>query len=74
MGGDGLVNETPRRRLVGLEWSSEDMAKLYAAQFGDAPAAPPPDLPYGPIPRLVPEDRRGRAGPPAMPTARRCGA
>jgi glycine cleavage system aminomethyltransferase T len=37
----------PRRRLVGLEWSSEDMAKLYAAQFGDAPSAPPPDLPYG---------------------------
>ena len=46
-GRDGLVNETPRRRLVGLEWSSEDMAKLYAAQFGDAPAAPPPDLPSG---------------------------
>ncbi len=46
-GRDGLVNETPRRRLVGLEWSSEDMAKLFAAQFGDAPAAPPPDLPYG---------------------------
>jgi vanillate/3-O-methylgallate O-demethylase len=37
----------PRRRLVGLEWSSEDMAELYAAQFGDAPCAPPPDLPYG---------------------------
>ena len=37
----------PKRRLVGLEWSSEDMAKLYAAQFGDAPSAPPPDLPYG---------------------------
>lgn len=37
----------PTRRLVGLEWSSEDMAELYAAQFRDAPAAPPPDLPYG---------------------------
>lgn len=37
----------PRRRLVGLEWSSEDMAELYAAQFRDAPSAPPPDLPYG---------------------------
>lgn len=37
----------PARRLVGLEWSSEDMAALYAAQFADAPAAPPPDLPYG---------------------------
>ncbi|HEV3008180.1 MAG TPA: hypothetical protein VGX52_04015 [Burkholderiales bacterium] len=37
----------PRRRLVGLEWSSEDMAALYAGQFGDGPAAPPPDLPTG---------------------------
>jgi vanillate/3-O-methylgallate O-demethylase len=46
-GRERLVNETPRRRLVGLEWSSDDMAKLYAAQFADAPAAPPPDLPYG---------------------------
>ncbi|HYR34702.1 MAG TPA: hypothetical protein VEQ87_10460, partial [Burkholderiales bacterium] len=34
-------------RLMGLEWSSEDMAELYAAQFRDAPSAPPPDLPYG---------------------------
>ena len=46
-GRERLLNEPPRRRLVGLEWSSEDMAKLYAAQFGGAPAAPPPDLPYG---------------------------
>ena len=46
-GREALGNETPRRRLVGLEWSSEDMAQLYAAQFADAPAAPPPDLPYG---------------------------
>src|SRR6266850_2583072 len=37
----------PKRRLMGLEWSSEDMAELYAAQFRDAPSAPPPDLPYG---------------------------
>src|SRR6266850_2260092 len=37
----------PNRRLMGLEWSSEDMAELYAAQFRDAPSAPPPDLPYG---------------------------
>jgi vanillate/3-O-methylgallate O-demethylase len=42
-----LMDAAPARRLVGLEWSSEDMAKLYAAQFGDGPAAPPPDLPYG---------------------------
>jgi len=39
--------QDPRWRLVGLEWSSEDMAELYAAQFRDAPAAPPPDLPAG---------------------------
>src|SRR5436190_19627803 len=39
--------QEPRRRLMGLEWSSEDMAELYAAQFRDAPAAPPPDLPAG---------------------------
>jgi len=37
----------PKRRLMGLEWSSEDMAELYAAQFRDAPSAPPPDLPTG---------------------------
>lgn len=37
----------PARRLLGLEWSSEDMAGLYAAQFRDAPSAPPPDLPSG---------------------------
>jgi len=37
----------PQRRLMGLEWSSDDMAQLYAAQFRDAPSAPPPDLPYG---------------------------
>ena len=37
----------PRRRLVGLEWSSEDMGELHAAQYRDAPSAPPPDLPSG---------------------------
>jgi len=37
----------PQRRLMGLEWSSEDMAELYAAQFRDASSAPPPDLPAG---------------------------
>jgi glycine cleavage system T protein (aminomethyltransferase) len=42
-----LMQAEPSRRLVGLEWSNEDMAELYAAQFGDAPAAPPPDLPCG---------------------------
>jgi vanillate/3-O-methylgallate O-demethylase len=36
-----------KRRLMGLEWSSEDMAELHAAQYRDAPSAPPPDLPAG---------------------------
>src|SRR5688500_6058490 len=39
--------QAPRYRLMGLEWSSDDMAELYAAQFRDAPSAPPPDLPAG---------------------------
>jgi glycine cleavage system T protein (aminomethyltransferase) len=50
-GRQALVREAaeggPRHRLVGLEWSSEDMAALYAALFRDGPSAPPPDLPYG---------------------------
>jgi len=37
----------PKRRLLGLEWSSEDMAELYAAQFRDGASAPMPDMPYG---------------------------
>jgi len=51
LGKAALEKETasggPRYRLVGLEWNSDDMAELYAAQFRDAPSAPPPDLPYG---------------------------
>jgi vanillate/3-O-methylgallate O-demethylase len=47
LGKRALESESPRWRLMGLEWSSEDMAELYAAQFRDAPSAPPPDLPYG---------------------------
>ena len=46
-GKSSLGKDPPKRRLVGLEWSSDDMAEIYAAQFRDAPAAPPPDLPYG---------------------------
>jgi len=50
-GREALAREADRggaqRRLMGLEWSSDDMAELYAAQFRDAPSAPPPDLPYG---------------------------
>ena len=32
---------------MGLVWSNEDMRELYAVQFRDSPAAPPPDLPTG---------------------------
>lgn len=50
-GKGALVREAaqggPARRLVGLEWNGDDMAALYAAQFRDAPSAPPPDLPSG---------------------------
>ena len=46
-GKTALMRTPPARRLMGLEWNSDDMAALYAAQFRDAPAAPPPDLPYG---------------------------
>jgi vanillate/3-O-methylgallate O-demethylase len=51
LGRDALLREAesggPARRLVGLVWNSDDMAALYAAQFRDAPAPPPSDLPYG---------------------------
>jgi glycine cleavage system aminomethyltransferase T len=50
-GRDALLREKdqggPPRRLVGLEWSSEDMAELHAAQYRDGASAPPPDLPAG---------------------------
>jgi vanillate/3-O-methylgallate O-demethylase len=50
-GRDALAAEAerggPDRRFVGLTWNGDDMAALYAALFGDAPSAPPPDLPYG---------------------------
>ena len=39
----------PARRLVGLVWDSDDMAELFAAQFRDSPAPPPPDLPRGQV-------------------------
>lgn len=39
--------EKGTRKFVGLSWNSDDMANLYAAQFRDGPAPPPPDLPYG---------------------------
>lgn len=51
LGRDALLREAdaggPARKFVGLMWDSDDIAELYAAQFRDAPAAPPPDLPYG---------------------------
>jgi len=50
-GRDALAREAdaggPRRRLMGLVWSNEDMTQLYASQFRDSPGAPPPDLPTG---------------------------
>ena len=46
-GKSSLEKEAPKRKLMGLEWSSEDMAKLHAAQYADAPSAQPPDLPTG---------------------------
>jgi hypothetical protein len=53
----------PARRLVGLIWNSDDMAELYARQFRDEPAPPPPDLPLRPVPTFIPkghERRRSR--------------
>lgn len=48
---DALAREAdaggPAHRLMGLVWNSDDMTELYAAQFRDDPAPPPPDLPYG---------------------------
>ena len=37
----------PARRLVGLEWNSDDMTALFGALFSDEPSPPPFDLPYG---------------------------
>jgi len=50
-GREALVKEKesggPARKLVGLVWNSDDVARLFAAQFRDEPAPPPPDLPRG---------------------------
>ena len=50
-GRTALVKEAeaggPARRLIGLVWDSGDVAELFAAQFRDEPAPPPPDLPQG---------------------------
>jgi vanillate/3-O-methylgallate O-demethylase len=51
VGRDGLRAEAdaggPARLWRGLRWDSEDVGELFAAQFRDAPAPPPPDLPWG---------------------------
>lgn len=39
----------PAKRLIGLIWDSDDVAELFAAQFQDKPAPPPPDLPRGQV-------------------------
>ncbi len=50
-GRSALIKETeaggPPRRLVGLVWDSDDLSELFAAQFRDESAPPPPDLPRG---------------------------
>ncbi len=72
-GSAALMRESPRRRLMGLEWSSEDLAELYAAQFRDAPGAPPPDLPTGQFRVLFLRVREGgwASGYAYSPTLRR---
>jgi len=51
IGREALTREAdekgPRRLLVGLKWSSDDMAQLFARLFEDEPSPPPPDLPSG---------------------------
>jgi vanillate/3-O-methylgallate O-demethylase len=51
IGRDALAREAdaggPRRTFRGLEWHPEDVGELFAAQFRDTPAPPPPDLPWG---------------------------
>ncbi|WP_432845544.1 hypothetical protein ACQPXB_32485 [Amycolatopsis sp. CA-161197] len=50
-GRDALAREAdsggPARVFRGLLWNSDDVGELFAAQFRDAPAPPPPDLPWG---------------------------
>jgi glycine cleavage system T protein (aminomethyltransferase) len=50
-GRDALAREAdrggPARVFRGLAWNADDVADLFAAQFRDAPAPPPPDLPWG---------------------------
>jgi vanillate/3-O-methylgallate O-demethylase len=50
-GRDALAAEAdrggPRRVFRGLVWNPDDVGELFAAQFRDTPAPPPPDLPWG---------------------------
>ena len=51
LGRDALAVEAdsggPARVFHGLMWNSHDVGDLFAAQFRDEPAPPPPDLPWG---------------------------
>jgi glycine cleavage system aminomethyltransferase T len=51
LGRDALAGEAdrggPARVFRGLMWNSDDVADLFAAQFRDSSAPPPPDLPWG---------------------------
>src|SRR5687767_4762234 len=68
-----VLGAEPKRRLMGLEWSSEDMAKLHAAQYADGSSPPPPDLPTGHFQVLFLRIREGgwASGYAYSPTLRR---
>jgi glycine cleavage system aminomethyltransferase T len=72
-GKSSLEKEIPKRKLVGLEWSSEDMATLHAAQYADGSSPPPPDLPTGHFQVLFLRIREGgwASGYAYSPTLRR---
>ena len=44
----------PRRRMKGLEWNSDDVIELFAAQFSDEPSPPPIQLPHPLFPEAHP--------------------
>lgn len=65
-GRDALAAEAdaggPRRTFRGLVWNPDDVGELFAAQFRDAPAPPPPDLPWGQFRmQFLPVERDGAA-------------
>jgi glycine cleavage system aminomethyltransferase T len=63
LGRDALAREAaeggPARLFRGLLWNADDMGDLFAAQFRDDPAPPPPDLPWGQFRMQYLRTRRG---------------